>query len=52
MVKVLEDIQVKYDGTVRNTNGWLVQWVYGNDGFDRSECSFNADGDVFLQIQH
>jgi DNA-directed RNA polymerase II subunit RPB1 len=48
MVKVLEDVQVKYDGTVRNTNGWVVQWAYGNDGFDRSECSFNPDGDVFF----
>ena len=48
MVKVLEDVQVKYDGTVRNTNGWVVEWAYGNDGFDRSECSFNKDGDVFF----
>jgi len=42
MVKVMEDIQVKYDGTVRNTNDWVFQWSYGGDGFDRSECSFNA----------
>lgn len=48
MVKVLEDVQIKYDGTVRNTNGWVVQWAYGNDGFDRSECSLNPDGDVFF----
>ena len=48
MVKVLEDVQIKYDGTVRNTNGWVVEWAYGNDGFNRSECSFNADGDVFF----
>lgn len=48
MVKVMEDVQVKYDGTVRNTNGWVVEWAYGNDGFNRSECSFNADGDVFF----
>ena len=42
MVKVMEDIQVKYDGTVRNTNDWVFQWSYGGDGFDRSECSFSA----------
>lgn len=46
MVKVLEDVQVKYDGTVRNTNNWVIQWAYGGDGFDRSECSFNPDGAV------
>lgn len=49
MVKVMEDIQVKYDGTVRNTNDWVFQWSYGGDGFDRSECSFNSkENDVFF----
>jgi DNA-directed RNA polymerase II subunit RPB1 len=47
MVKVMEDVQVKYDGTVRNTLGWVVNWAYGGDGFDRSECSFNGDGVFF-----
>ena len=46
MIKLMEDVQVKYDGTVRNTNNWVVQWAYGSDGFDRSECSFNQDGNV------
>ena len=46
MIKLMEDVQVKYDGTVRNTNNWVVQWAYGSDGFDRSECSFNHDGNV------
>ena len=49
MVKVMEDIQVKYDGTVRNTNDWVFQWGYGGDGFDRTECSFQKeDNDVFF----
>ena len=48
MIKVLEDIQVKYDGTVRNTNNWVIQWAYGGDGFDRSECAVNRDGKVFF----
>jgi DNA-directed RNA polymerase II subunit RPB1 len=46
MIKLMEDVQVKYDGTVRNTNNWVVQWAYGSDGFDRAECSFNHDGNV------
>lgn len=49
MVKVLEDVQVKYDGTVRNTNNWVVQWSYGGDGFDREKCSFlPSTGNVFF----
>jgi DNA-directed RNA polymerase II subunit RPB1 len=50
MVKVLEDVQVKYDGTVRNTNGWVVQWAYGGDGFDRSECAFKDDSVFFADV--
>ncbi len=34
LVKVLEDLRVCYDGTVRNANNMIIQTVYGNDGFD------------------
>lgn len=37
IVKVMEDIQVKYDGTVRNMEGNIYQFVYGDDGYDMSE---------------
>jgi len=47
MIKTLEDVQVKYDGTIRNTLGWVINWAYGGDGFDRSECSYNGDGVFF-----
>jgi intein/homing endonuclease len=47
MVKVMEDVQVKYDGTVRNTLGWVINWSYGGDGFDRSECAFVGDSVTF-----
>ena len=50
MVKVMEDIQVKYDGTVRNTNDWVFQWNYGGDGFDRSECSFKDNNVTFVDV--
>jgi DNA-directed RNA polymerase beta' subunit len=50
MVKTLEDIQVKYDGTIRNTNNWVVQWNYGNDGFDREYCSFKNDSVFFCDV--
>ncbi|KZF22033.1 DNA-directed RNA polymerase II largest subunit [Xylona heveae TC161] len=34
LVKALEDVMVKYDGTVRNSLGDIVQFVYGEDGLD------------------
>lgn len=40
IVKLLEDTAVKYDGTVRNTEGNIYQFVYGDDGFDPSETIF------------
>lgn len=32
--KSLEDTSVQYDGTVRNSSGHIIQWNYGEDGFD------------------
>ena len=34
LVKAMEDVMVKYDGTVRNSLGDIVQFVYGEDGLD------------------
>lgn len=34
LVKALEDITVTYDGTVRNSLGDVVQFIYGEDGMD------------------
>ena len=34
LVKALEDVMVKYDGTVRNSLGDVVQFAYGEDGLD------------------
>ena len=34
IIKVCEDIQVKYDGSVRDTTGKIYQMSYGNNGFD------------------
>ncbi|TEB31016.1 beta and beta-prime subunits of DNA dependent RNA-polymerase [Coprinellus micaceus] len=35
-VKALEDVMVCYGGTVRNSLGDLIQFVYGEDGMDRA----------------
>jgi DNA-directed RNA polymerase II subunit RPB1 len=34
LVKALEDVMVCYDGTVRNSLGDLIQFIYGEDGMD------------------
>ncbi|KAI8061444.1 hypothetical protein BC940DRAFT_327795 [Gongronella butleri] len=34
LVKALEDVMVKYDGTVRNSLGDVIQFSYGEDGMD------------------
>jgi DNA-directed RNA polymerase II subunit RPB1 len=34
LVKALEDVMVKYDGTVRNSLGDVVEFIYGEDGLD------------------
>jgi hypothetical protein len=33
-VKAIEDIIVKYDGTVRNAGGKVLEFLYGEDGMD------------------
>ncbi len=32
LIKAMESVMVKYDGTVRNSMNYLVQLVYGEDG--------------------
>src|ERR1700751_3925631 len=34
LVKALEDVMVKYDGTIRNSLGDVIQFSYGEDGMD------------------
>ncbi|KAL3846076.1 hypothetical protein ACJIZ3_003479 [Penstemon smallii] len=34
LVKAMEDIMVRYDGTVRNSLGDVIQFLYGEDGMD------------------
>ena len=34
LVKSLEDLCVQYDGTVRNSTGEIIQFIYGGDRLD------------------
>lgn len=37
LVKGMEDLQVRYDMTVRNNMGKIIQFAYGDDGFDSTK---------------
>jgi len=37
LIKGLEDIKVEYDMTVRNSSGKIIQFSYGEDGFDSTK---------------
>ena len=39
-VKAMEDLVVETDGSVRNPAGQIVQFTYGDDGFDAGELQF------------
>ena len=41
LIKAMEDLMVTYDGTVRNSNGTLVEYNYGNTGIDQLVQSSN-----------
>jgi len=38
LIKGLEDLKVEYDMTVRNNKGKIVQFTYGDDGFDSTRA--------------
>lgn len=40
MIKLAEDIQIKYDGTVRNSNNSIIQFCYGDNNLDPVQTRF------------
>lgn len=51
MVKLGEDVQVKYDGTVRNMKGNIIQFQYGDDGLDGSQTVIMDEKPNILNVQ-
>ncbi len=37
LANALQDLKIEYDGTVRDASGNIVQFVYGDDGYDVAE---------------
>jgi len=51
LVKAMEDVSVKYDGTVRNSLGEVLQFLYGEDGMD-AVCLENQNiGHIGLDVK-
>lgn len=42
LIKAMESVMVKYDGTVRNQVEQLVQLRYGEDGLDATHVEFQT----------
>ena len=42
LVNALQDLEVKYDGTVRETRDVIVQFQYGEDGVDPMKSDYGA----------
>ena len=40
LINALQDLEVKYDGTVRETRGVIVQFEYGEDGVDPAKSDY------------
>jgi len=51
LVKALEDVMVKYDGTVRNSMGDIVEFVYGEDGLDGARIESQKVDTVPLSME-
>jgi DNA-directed RNA polymerase II subunit RPB1 len=51
LIKGLEDLKVEYDMTVRNNNGKIIQFAYGDDGFDTTRVENQIIPLVGLSIE-
>lgn len=49
VMKGMEGVMVQYDGTVRDSDGTIVQFLYGEDGVDVSKASYSKRLDDLLQ---
>jgi len=52
MIKIMEDIQIRYDQTVRNAAGYVIQFAYGGDNLDGAETIQVGDKPMFCDVKH
>lgn len=51
LIKLCEDIQVRYDGTVRNNTGKIYQFAYGENHLNPGRCNPKGFCDVNRLVQ-
>jgi DNA-directed RNA polymerase subunit A' len=51
LVNALQDLEVHYDGTVRDTRGMIVQFKYGEDGVNPMKSDFGRQENIRRIIQ-
>lgn len=51
LIKGLEDIKVEYDMTVRNSQGKIIQFAYGDDNFDSTKTENQSIPLVGMSIE-
>ena len=55
LVKAMEDAKINYDNTVRNANGAIIQFIYGEDGMDGCKIETQLIPTIemkFLEMEH
>lgn len=51
MIKVAEDIQIRYDQTVRNSSNSILQFSYGESGYNPIETTIQKNKPSFIDIK-
>jgi DNA-directed RNA polymerase subunit A' len=51
LINALQDLEVQYDGTVKETRGIIVQFSYGEDGVDASKRDYASPENVHRIVQ-
>lgn len=52
LINALQDLDVKYDGTVRDTTGLIIQFEYGEDGVDPTKSDYGKSVNVRKIIEN
>ncbi|MHC1631147.1 MAG: DNA-directed RNA polymerase subunit A' [Methanotrichaceae archaeon] len=52
LINALQDLEVQYDGTVKETRGTIVQFDYGEDGIDPTRKDYASPVNVHRIIQN
>jgi DNA-directed RNA polymerase II subunit RPB1 len=52
LMKTMEDQHIEYDGTVRNVNGSIIQFKYGDDGVDTTSVESQQCNLVMMTLEN